>query len=112
MEPKPTQKKLNYLIAKDLLSTFDNICWTAGVVLDQVLMRQTKNGWEVRLKGSRGGVAVTTAFTMDTWYEAIEVLGEFAAMGCFDWHKDRWPSKNLQESGTLKNSRGERTLRN
>lgn len=112
MKSDDRQGKLNYLIARDLLSTFDNICWTAGVVLDQVLMRSVREGWEVRLKGSRGGVAVTTAFTMDTWYEAVEVLGEFSAMGAFEWYKDRWPSKNLQGSGTLKNSMGERSSKN
>lgn len=111
MEEQKTQAGINSSIGRDLLNIKDNMVWMDGVVLDQLTLRRQVDCWEVRMKGARSGRPFTGMFTMETYEDALMMLAECTSKGTFTWASDKWPSKHLRESGTLKKSKGENSLR-
>lgn len=96
------QTKLNWRVVEDVLGMEQNLCWHWSINIDQISFRRGTDGWQVVVKGEKAGKAVVAFLGADTLIEALELSAEFAARGCFEWGKDRWPSKHLKQSGVLK----------
>ncbi len=97
-----TQEFINKKIGAEFLDLEKHLAYGTGVLLDQLLLRKQAEGWLVIVKGSRRGVPLAAFLAADTYAEAVEFIGEFAARGILDWQHDKWPSKHLQAKGTLK----------
>lgn len=89
------QAHINKLIGQEFLSLEELLGWSCGVVLNQLLVRRTRQGWQTIIKGRKRGKNVVAYIEVDSFSDGVELAGEFASRGCLDWRPDKYPPKNL-----------------
>ncbi len=87
------QAVINRGLAAQLFDMDKHISWTEGMVLNQVTIRRTDEGWQVIIKASSRRQDLASYISTDTYQESIALAGEMAENGALTWNKDKWAPK-------------------
>lgn len=96
-QSKRRQTWLNMANQAEILDIALNVGWIDKMVLDQLIVKATEEGWLVMVKAHRNGRNRVAYCSGATFSEALELAANWAATGVLSWVPDRWPPKILRK---------------
>lgn len=90
------QAWINSRIHAEILDLGLHLGWHGGYRIDQLICRETDDGWSILVKATKKGKCWVAYINAETLPEAFELAGEFAARGVLEFKVDRWPSKQAR----------------
>lgn len=87
---------VNRHIQATVLDVAVNVGTIDRMVMDQLVVKATKDGWLALVKAHRGRRQLVAYVAGSTYGEALELAADFAEKGLLTWQADRWPPKILR----------------
>lgn len=97
IEASTRQTWLNRVIRADVLDFAQNISYMDGMVLDELVVKATEDGWLAIVKAHRNGRRRVAYVGARTYAEAVELAADFAAKGVLTWQKAKRPPWTRQK---------------
>lgn len=88
-----TDPSFRDMMARYILDLPKMVAFHHGVDIHQVLIRMVEDGWQVIVKGSRGGKPVASYTWGATYAEAVELAAFMLDKAQIDWSLDKYPPK-------------------